>query len=158
MVSLCWTKGNDSYSEEFIIAPSDYIAPSWSWASLTVKIGWLPLDKFQTQADVVKAHCEVSGLDPYGRVSRGYIILRGLVVSVPFYCKDAFDDWGYNIGTGDLIYSDDDSLLYVDYILTVRHSQPMRTCKGMDVVPYVDQVACLLLGEATTGRGAANGC
>lgn len=62
--------------------PREYVAPSWSWASLTSGIYHLsPLADIGIMilppAKLLDVHCDVPGRNPYGRVSSGFVDLRG---------------------------------------------------------------------------------
>lgn len=62
-----------------------YIAPSFSWASVSEPICWRPMEdiqKMQTSAKVVDISIDVIGSDPFGKVSNGEITLRGYVAEM----------------------------------------------------------------------------
>lgn len=69
--------------------PREYVAPSWSWASLTSGIfyTWSHVDTtmvgmISCAAKLVDVQCKVPGRNPYGRVSSGFIDLRGRTAPV----------------------------------------------------------------------------
>ncbi|RDW75342.1 HET-domain-containing protein [Coleophoma cylindrospora] len=66
--------------------PSEYLAPSWSWASIlgrqsVISSNWKTRDALKTSAErvakVVKVHMVPKGNDPFGQVVRGELVLRG---------------------------------------------------------------------------------
>lgn len=74
--------------------PILYEAPSWSWVSITVSIGskasiicHLPLDFDRWYATVISASCTPRGLNPFGAVKSGHLLLRGR-------CVDAMISYG----------------------------------------------------------------
>lgn len=83
--SLVWSV--ISTEENLRCSPRDYIAPSWSWASVTQGI-YQPFRETGTNTmlssavKLVEVHCDVAGKNPYGRVSSGFIVLRGKVSPV----------------------------------------------------------------------------
>jgi hypothetical protein len=54
-----------------VIVPSQYRAPSWSWASLDARILFVHLDYGHLVADIL--HCHVDECSPFGKVSGGWI-------------------------------------------------------------------------------------
>jgi hypothetical protein len=57
----------------------DYVAPSWSWASLDGPIDW----KFSGTPEIEILHCEVVPVSlnaPYGAISSGFLSIRGRVM------------------------------------------------------------------------------
>lgn len=62
-----------------------YIAPTWSWASMTGSIHYFR-DRYQfpfkPHVSISDAHCTTSPTDPTGRVTGGIIHLAGLMVEV----------------------------------------------------------------------------
>lgn len=61
--------------------PTMYIAPTWSWASSTAPIQYDSWDvnDMELMAEVVDIECTPAGVDRCGRVSSGYVVLRGPV-------------------------------------------------------------------------------
>lgn len=87
--SLAWRR-NPRYpadnSTRFDLArPSEYLAPSWSWTSILGKLAamssnWKTRDALKTSASrtakVVNVSTTQKNADPFGRVTRGELILR----------------------------------------------------------------------------------
>jgi len=59
-----------------------YTAPSFSWASWTGSVNW-PLDtsNMQPAFHVIECMTELDGVDPFGRVKAGQLVLEGKCVS-----------------------------------------------------------------------------
>lgn len=81
---------------------STYIAPTWSWASLTGSIKYFR-DRYQfifeSHVSIRYAHCTASRFDPTGRVTAGVILLDGPLVQVdlavdPYTSSTTYTDCG----------------------------------------------------------------
>lgn len=84
--SLVWNV-RDVRQSRVTPLPKEYIAPSWSWASIPQPVAYptISIDSnriLSSAAKTVQVHCEVAGTNPYGRVSSGFIDLRGKTVSI----------------------------------------------------------------------------
>lgn len=84
--SLAWWV-IDNFDPQHV--PREYVAPSWSWASVTQAISYMYHDlgtytngMLSSAAKLLEVHCDVPGKNPYGRVSSGFIDLRGKTVPV----------------------------------------------------------------------------
>jgi hypothetical protein len=75
---------------------SEYHAPTWSWASMNVKIEFPMKEKYDDSKDMVSVlgrHVLLASDDPTGRVSEGFLRLRGPLILIrtellyegPFY-------------------------------------------------------------------------
>lgn len=60
--------------------PSNYRAPTWSWASLDGKVKYSPLDYKNLHANCLEVQVDPAGKDQFGKVKSGRIRLEG-----PFY-------------------------------------------------------------------------
>lgn len=71
--------------------PGEYVAPSWSWASITQAIMqpvWTGTNgMLSSAAKLLEVHCHVPGKNPYGRVSSGFIDLRGMTVPIIVFLR-----------------------------------------------------------------------
>jgi hypothetical protein len=54
-------------------------APTWSWASVKLGVVWNPVKDPQWLAEVVSVEAPLQGVNPYGAVSGGSLLLRGRV-------------------------------------------------------------------------------
>jgi hypothetical protein len=81
--------------------PSTYRAPSWSWASLDAHINFVHLDFSRIVAEFIDAHIMPVGKDPFGRVSSGWIKLRGPVKVIaktpPSFRPSPLDPLGFGV-------------------------------------------------------------
>ncbi|KAJ4404941.1 hypothetical protein N0V85_004774 [Neurospora sp. IMI 360204] len=70
--SLLWHSGKPS------IPAKDFIAPSWSWASVGTPVQWFDADDFDGLAEVLQVDVTlVSHENPFGPVTKGTIRLNG---------------------------------------------------------------------------------
>ncbi|KAH8742990.1 heterokaryon incompatibility protein-domain-containing protein, partial [Hyaloscypha finlandica] len=62
--------------------PKTYRAPSWSWASTEGEIDFsnTSTTNQECRIDILHASTQLAGLDPMGQVSRGQIVLRGILM------------------------------------------------------------------------------
>ena len=58
---------------------SGRVVPSWSWASIDRGVTWNPLQKPELLSELVTAHVNVDGQNPYGTVAGGKLTIRGRV-------------------------------------------------------------------------------
>lgn len=58
-------------------APPTYLAPSWSWASVDGPIYYPPIEIKTEAPSLIDLKVTVTGLDPLGEVTGGYLLLRG---------------------------------------------------------------------------------
>jgi hypothetical protein len=65
-----------------VLTSAEYIAPSWSWASINRGIAWNPVREPKFLATVLEARCLSKGRNIYGEVSGGRIVLRGRLAPV----------------------------------------------------------------------------
>ncbi|PTB69137.1 hypothetical protein BBK36DRAFT_1112487 [Trichoderma citrinoviride] len=63
--------------------PSEYIAPSWSWASRRGALDLDNSDEMKLECDILKAKTSSYGREQYGRVRGGYLLVRGKACGIP---------------------------------------------------------------------------
>ena len=101
-VELCWSVDYASVnSSNMEVLPESFISPSWSWSSVHGPLNFVDHDTsspFEPLVTVIDVKCEISGLNRYGEVAGGYLILRGPVVSMTVNCMDPYDCWTYTVG------------------------------------------------------------
>ncbi|KAF2103351.1 HET-domain-containing protein [Rhizodiscina lignyota] len=69
-----------AYGEEKELG-SEYLAPSWSWASTRRSIDWaLGASEIEFHLKILESDCTVPGLDRYGRIGSGYLRLTGCLI------------------------------------------------------------------------------
>lgn len=95
-----------------LIRPSRWRAPSWSWAALdgaaTFEIRSTEEIYGQSFIDIVEAVVEVSGENPYGMVSSGYIVIVGRLVQVGYEIRTESMEYWTSIAPSmqDLLYNE----------------------------------------------------
>ncbi|KAI1302661.1 heterokaryon incompatibility protein-domain-containing protein [Xylaria venustula] len=89
LFSLMWyvrSKGAKPENREKKAQSNVYIAPSWSWASTQQEVSWgdpyYDESKYLVEIDVRNCNCLCSGLDPFGKVTCGWIVITGKVMSI----------------------------------------------------------------------------
>ncbi|KAI3320627.1 HET-domain-containing protein [Xylariaceae sp. AK1471] len=130
---------------------SEYIAPSWSWASVGQPV-YFPgffenyvSEPFMTVEDV---QCEPTNpnLSPLGRVTGGHLVLRGIVFKISLSQQHLLRPVltpGFQLGnSSDLLAS------FIEDCLLIRSGSTLRRAKpGDHFQPYSDvSVLCILLG------------
>ncbi|KAI0435728.1 heterokaryon incompatibility protein-domain-containing protein [Xylaria telfairii] len=65
-----------------------YTAPTWSWASVQREVRWPDKDydtlEFFVEIDMQNSDCVYGGLDTFGRITSGWIVITGKVMCVQF--------------------------------------------------------------------------
>ncbi|KAI1750820.1 heterokaryon incompatibility protein-domain-containing protein [Xylaria castorea] len=88
LVGLMWSVAKAAQTEdrETRGLQNTYIAPSWSWASARREIRWAYPDydqlQFFVEIDIRNSNCVHSGLDVFGRINCGWIVVTGKVMSL----------------------------------------------------------------------------
>ncbi|KAK4455166.1 hypothetical protein QBC34DRAFT_433384 [Podospora aff. communis PSN243] len=76
---LCWW--TDYRPGILISTPSQYVAPSWSWMSVSGQVQIITPEQFQPAAEILSAECTpVSTANPTEAVSYGQVTLRAKIV------------------------------------------------------------------------------
>ncbi|KAI1375783.1 HET-domain-containing protein [Hypoxylon crocopeplum] len=65
--------------------PTEYRAPSWSWASLDGPVKHIALSYSQLVAQIIECSTVPAGKDPYGRVAGGKLGIQGPIYEVRSY-------------------------------------------------------------------------
>jgi hypothetical protein len=173
-VAGMWTKSLplwltwEVYGSQISPDPAVYVAPSWSWISITsgnqieyAHSGWKKDGNSNHLLDIklsiLDVHCELAGTDPSGTIKSGYIYVRGPVVEASLT---------YNFPPllgqrGSLVTLPPFSLrrggLQTDFTCDCQDRVWMNAKDGQDVVlllVYVDDEKCcfLVLMEKPTGE------
>lgn len=149
---LCWSVDYiSSHAELTRPPPPEYIAPSWSWASVYGAISPYLEDMawpFVPLAAVVDIDCHVPGSNPWGRVSGGSLTLRGMVAEITVTCHDPLSCWAYTIGDN----PEEREPLTADCILAVGDQGHIgrQTADGV-LKSFQCRLPCILLGEDRVG-------
>jgi hypothetical protein len=151
LYGLCWRRARlpSDFCKPPGYPPSQYIAPTWSWASVTGEIMELVMknNDFRYRAKVVDVQCHVSGLNPFGKVSGGYLVLESAVAEVTLTCSNPYyncyyiDHW--------IAGQERKSLngdFAVDCFLTNTNGKVTRATPGQRLSPFTEDLSCILLG------------
>ncbi|KAF4996555.1 hypothetical protein FGRMN_4439 [Fusarium graminum] len=98
VASLCWIQADADFG--IMALPDDYVAPSWSWASVLKGVEGLvetSIETFIPSFDISEANCQVPGLNPFGRVSSGYIRLQGQLSKALLTCDKPWQTSAYTV-------------------------------------------------------------
>ncbi|KAF2833726.1 HET-domain-containing protein [Ophiobolus disseminans] len=80
-LQLAWVAGRPKYTR-----PNVYVAPSWSWASVSDSVYWDMVDERVPAVDVLDCQVELTrSFAPLGAVSSGSLLLRGQMCEVTWY-------------------------------------------------------------------------
>lgn len=142
--NLCWHLESVDILK---YAPTQYVAPSWSWASITQAITYrssLIRQGFNPSVAVVEVHCDVPGLNPLGKVSNGHLVLRGKVIQIQLSCRDPGNSIQYDIGEG--LRKNYRSPFTADCVLVERNGKVMRALEGQEESAFSANVLALYLG------------
>ena len=146
-LDLCWSTYHQiSPAPVPQVSPSEYIAPSWAWPSVRGAIVFQDEDQEQpfTPLAVVEAvTCNVSGLNPYGQVSYGRLVLRGLVAHVDVDCNDPLNSWTYTMGN----YPRIGSPLAPDCALVETNGSVRRAIESDTLAPFSVTLPCISVGK-----------
>ncbi|KAH8657945.1 heterokaryon incompatibility protein-domain-containing protein [Xylariales sp. PMI_506] len=92
--SLCWQL-EDNDTQRLGYQPRSFVAPSWSWASITQAVEPY-LDEFEDpelfdcKFVIEEVDTQTPGLNPFGRVTSGHLIVSGRVAEVYLECVQPF--------------------------------------------------------------------
>ncbi|KAH8627219.1 hypothetical protein IG631_16987 [Alternaria alternata] len=90
------------------IRQRNYVAPSWSWAACPAiqapRVGNQHLRRITKEATIVDVGVDIDSGDPYGRVSGGFLRIRGKLVAMPTWLPRNRDSrcpnyWSHDIGS-----------------------------------------------------------
>ncbi|KAK1847757.1 hypothetical protein CCHR01_09599 [Colletotrichum chrysophilum] len=84
---LLWSLERMQPASEYLstFAKELYTAPSWSWASQPRGITWVSHAKttYQPEFQLLDSHVTLDGLNPYGRVKDGFLLLSSKICAIP---------------------------------------------------------------------------
>jgi len=90
LFGLCW-RAASSPGKRLSTVSSRYVAPSWSWASVSGNVNWenwATPNKFPPLAQIINAQCTHAGLDEMGSVCGGEIRLKGKIIPARLFYGD----------------------------------------------------------------------
>ncbi|KAG8529061.1 uncharacterized protein KY384_005696 [Bacidia gigantensis] len=152
IMDLCWV--NPLSGPGLATCKADYIAPSWSWASIKSaeyrvdKTGQYPFTSLATVEDI---KCEIAGLNPYGHVTKGCLELRALLSNVEINCPEPTEAWKYSLG------KDPERVFHPDCILTQSSGSIQRAGATDRLLPFSQPLPCILLGYEQGNDSKKNG-
>ncbi|KAK4183074.1 heterokaryon incompatibility protein-domain-containing protein [Podospora australis] len=82
-LGLCWHAANIP-GKRLSDLSGKYIAPSWSWASVSGNVNW-NTDTFQPRCKVLDYRRDLAGPDPTGSISSGEICLEASIIPLKLY-------------------------------------------------------------------------
>ena len=153
-LDLCWEVDYHISSASVPqVLPSEYIAPSWAWPSVRGAIFFMdedPKQPFKSLASVEEVICNVSGLNPYGQISYGRLVLHGLVAHILVTCREPRDCWTYTIG------DDPQSRepLAPDCALVQANGSVRRAIESDTLAPFSIALPCILVGRDGSKEGS----
>lgn len=118
--------------------PKEYVAPSWSWASVTQ--GTVHPSTPTSAAKLLAVHCDVPGKNPYGRVSSGFIDLHGKTIDIYLGIREGTCDWELP-----------DWLFYIDSPLKQCGDSVSRAVVGDHIPSFFKAKACGLYVASIPG-------
>lgn len=93
--SLCWSMCYRDYQKWRYESP-EYIAPSWSWASVHASISYRAvLGNFRSAVEIVGASTSLLGNDPFGEVSSGEIKVKAWINECKLHCEIAVESYSF---------------------------------------------------------------
>ncbi|KAK3389946.1 heterokaryon incompatibility protein-domain-containing protein [Podospora didyma] len=124
---------------------NDYIAPTWAWPSaggqriqFRGRVGGI----YENMATVEEVSCQVDGLNPFGRVVSGHLVLTGMVFTI-LLSQQAIKEVNW-VSRAD---SKPEAIVVEDCTLVQRGSDIYRARPGESFLPFSDvPVLCLILG------------
>ena len=141
---LCWELAIWATSDTALAYTySKYIAPSWSWASVSQAVEYvvrLDIKEFESYVTIMNAHCEVPGLNPFGRISAAHLHLKGKVAQVLLRCNEPLSTKEYILGDGRVWK------FMPDCILVEKEGNLMRASKRQKPAAFSASTPCLYLG------------
>ena len=146
--SLCWVTEHNR--DEALPLPQQYVVPSWSWASVVREIEAQverSIEQFESAVTILEAKCYVPGLNPFGRVSDGYIRLRGQISEATLTCDNPHSGAHYVIsGQEENIWFRPDSAL------VEQDGSVFRAREGQTLADFTSTVSCMYLGSSIPYR------
>ena len=147
-LDLCWMVDyiNESLDSEPKFSLSQYLAPTWAWPSVMAPVRFIDKDEdqpFVPLATILEVQCEKSGLNPYGPVSSGNLVLRGRMATIPVTCEDPKNFNAYTLACEE----DPDQHIIPDTILVNRNGRLQKANETDELAPFSLEVSFVLLGR-----------
>lgn len=147
-LDLCWSVNylSDGAGSRPAFSSSNYLAPSWAWPSVTGSISFVDNSveqPFVAFATVTHVECTCSGLNPYGQVDSGHLVLRARIARIQLTCADPTNFYAYILGC------DEDSTDHMipDSILVASNGRIRKAVETDELSSFSLEVSCILLGR-----------
>ena len=146
-LDLCWMVDyvNAGYGWAPKFSLSQYLAPTWAWPSVMAPVRFIDSDEdqpFVSLATVIDVQCGKSGLNPYGQVSSGRLILRGRMATIPVTCDDPKNCYEYVLACDE----DLDEHIIPDTTLVECNGRLQKANETDELAPFSLQASFILLG------------
>lgn len=123
-------------------------APSWSWAAVKGAVTFTamvsPSSLLQEKCEVLEIDCSLAGPDPTGELTRGHLVLRGVMVATKL---DYFDKMTVPSRSPQRLFTLEAMQPLVERFLIVStHADVNYFAEGSRHIPAGTEVACFLVG------------
>lgn len=149
-IELCWARAYRGY-QDLPTLSTQYVAPSWSWASIHGAVKSLverTISTFEPSFTIIEASSNVSGLNPFGGVTAGHLLMRGQIAEAMLTCDDPQTSVYYKIsGPTDKWEFSPDS------ILVLNNGNVSRAKKDAKPSNFTAKIHCLYIGSRYSARG-----
>ncbi|KAF5628935.1 het-domain protein [Fusarium sp. NRRL 52700] len=147
-IGLCWARAYRGHQDLPTIS-TEYVAPSWSWASIPGAVEnrvERTISIFEPSFTIIEASSDVSGLNPFGRVTAGHLLIRGPMAEAVLSCDDPQTSLFYRIsGTAEKWEFSPDSILVLDNSHVLRAKQDVKAS-------FTAKVYCFYIGSTYYSR------
>jgi hypothetical protein len=133
------SRGLESHLQN--IRRRNYVAPSWSWATSqairSCRNTGQHLQRITEMAAIVDVSVDVDSDDPYGRISGGFLRIRGKLAAIPKWLpttngSESSNSWYYSMGRGlgtistytDWLYKDKEAGLDLLVVMLLFRVEP----------------------------------
>ncbi|KAJ4245510.1 hypothetical protein NW762_014019 [Fusarium torreyae] len=142
-IELCWAREHRGF-RDLMTLPTAYVAPSWSWASIpggvTNRVE-RTISVFEPQSTITEAYSDVPGLNLFGRVTAGHLVMRGQVAEAMLTCDDPHTSLSYKISG-----PADKWEFLPDSILVSSNGNVSRAKQGQKLSDFRAKIFCLYIG------------
>lgn len=128
----------------------EYIAPTWSWASVFDAVNYRTPDRNHPLCEVLDANVELSGSDPFSSVCGGSLRVKGRLARTPWrFVNDGSRNVPYVldaiIGTQRMDLDDAQGIGFLpDYTITAPDAHQVPPTDDLFVLPVLSQNVSLL--------------
>ncbi|KAF4439024.1 HET-domain-containing [Fusarium acutatum] len=149
-VGLLWAREWRGY-QDLPTLSSVYVAPSWSWASIHGAVKsrvQRTISTFEPSFTIIEAESNVSGLNPFGGVTAGHLVMRAQIAEAMLTCDDPQTSIYYKISgpTDDWDFSPDS-------ILVLNNGNVSRARQDAKLSKFTAKIHCLYIGSTYSAPG-----